>query len=165
MASIAFSPRALAQASSRHPWRTVTGWALVGVLAVVAIGALLPGALISGGNPTNNPQSQRARELIQRDFPTSARAAATDVIVVSSSRYSVDAPEFRAVVHQLSAEAQRAKGITSVHTYLEPGAAGLVSRDRHATMIQLAIPNPHMQSNGISTVIGDVQRANAQPAF
>src|ERR671935_1410005 len=129
MASIAFSPRALAQASSRHPWRTVTGWALVGALAVVAIGALLPGALISGGNPTNNPQSQRARDLIQRDFPASAHAATTDVIVVSSQRFSVDAPQFRAVVHRLAAEALSAKGVTSVQTYLGPRGARLVSHD------------------------------------
>src|SRR5919204_2162891 len=141
MASIAFSPRALAQASSRHPWRTVTGWALVGVLAVVAIGALLPGSLISGGNPTNNPQSQRARDLIQREFPVNASAATTDVIVVSSQRYSVDAPKFRALVRRLAADARGARGVTSVQTYLGQGSGALVSRNRHATMIRLAIPN------------------------
>jgi uncharacterized membrane protein YdfJ with MMPL/SSD domain len=159
------STRALALASARHPWRTIAGWTVVAVLAAVAIGALLPGALISGGNPTNNPQSLKARDLIQRDFAASARAAATDVIVVSSQRYSVDEPQFRAVVRRLAAEARGAEGVTSVQTYLGQGGARLVSRDRHATMIPLAIPNSHMQTNGISTAIGDVQRANAQPAF
>jgi hypothetical protein len=58
----------------------------------VAIAALLPGALISGGNPINNPQSQRARDAVRRDFPATAGAATTDIIIVSSQRYSVDAP-------------------------------------------------------------------------
>ncbi len=54
------STRALALAGARHPWRTIAAWMVVAVLAAVAIGALLPGALISGGNPVNNPQSQCA---------------------------------------------------------------------------------------------------------
>src|SRR5919106_2617718 len=112
------STRSMAQASARHPWRTIAVWTAVVVLAVAAIATLLPGALISGGSPTNNPQSQRARDAIQRDFPASAHAAATDVIVVSSQRHSVDAPQFRTLVRRLALEARRATGVTSVRTYL-----------------------------------------------
>jgi uncharacterized membrane protein YdfJ with MMPL/SSD domain len=158
------STRALALAGARHPWRTIAAWTAVAVLAAVAIGALLPGALISGGNPINNPQSQRARDALRRDFPATASAATTDVIIVSSRRYSVDAPAFRSLVRSL-ASAGRVSDVTSVRTYLGGGGARLVSRSRHAAMIPLAIPNRQSSSNVIATVISTVRRANAVPGF
>ena len=159
------STRALALAAARNPWRTIAVWMVVAVLAAVAIGSLLSGALISGGNPINNPQSQRARDALQRDFPATAGAATTDIIVVSSQRYTVAAPRFRTLVRSLATEAGRASGVTGVQTYLSGGGARLVSRDRHATMIRLAIPNRQSASNGISTVISGVKGANATPGF
>ena len=56
------STQRLAMMSARHPWRTIGAWIAAVVVAVVAIGTLLGGALTTEGNPTNNPQSQRADE-------------------------------------------------------------------------------------------------------
>ena len=53
----------LVLASARHPWRVIGIWIAAFVIALVAIGALLGGALTTEGNPTNNPQSQRAKDV------------------------------------------------------------------------------------------------------
>jgi putative drug exporter of the RND superfamily len=71
---------ALATSSARHPWRTVGGWLAAVVAAVAAIGALLGGALTTEGNPTNNPQSQRAADVLSAAFPATAGAAVTDIV-------------------------------------------------------------------------------------
>src|SRR5262245_12000918 len=91
-------------ASARHPWRTIGAWIAALVIALVAIGALLGGALTTEGNPTNNPQSQRAKDVREAAFPSSAGAAVTDIAVVESQRYTADAPEFQTVVRRLAGE-------------------------------------------------------------
>src|SRR6266550_7211265 len=95
------STQKLAMMSARHPWRTIGVWIVVVVVAVVAIGALLGGALTTEGNPTNNPQSQRAKDVREAAFPASSSAAITDIVVVRSQRHTVDAPQFRALVRTL----------------------------------------------------------------
>src|SRR5215471_17601228 len=101
-------------ASARHPWRTIGAWIAAIVIAVVAIGALLGSALTTEGNPTNNPQSQRAKDVLAAAFPPSAGAAVTDIVVVRSSRYTVDAPQFRALVRGLVSDVGRANDVKMV---------------------------------------------------
>jgi uncharacterized membrane protein YdfJ with MMPL/SSD domain len=156
------STRSAAAASARRPWRVIALWTLVVVLAVVAIGGLLPGSLISGGNPTNNPQSLRAHDVIERSFPASSGAGVTDTIVVSSGRYGARSPRFRTLIARLTREARRADGVTAAQSYLD-GPPSLVSADGHAALVRLTIPDQH--SNGIDDVIKDVKRADARPDF
>src|SRR5215510_13993125 len=99
----------IALASARHPRRTIGAWIAAMVLAVVVIGALLGGALTTEGNPTNNPQSQRAKDVRETAFPASSSAAITDVVVVRSTRYTVYAPQFRSLVRTLAGEVRSAK--------------------------------------------------------
>src|SRR5262249_15119265 len=94
----------LALASARPPRRTLGAWLAAVLLAVVAIGALLGGALTTEGKPTNNPQSQRAKHVREAAFSAASSAAITDIVVVRSSRYTVDAPRFRALVRRLAGE-------------------------------------------------------------
>jgi len=54
------STQALATMSARHPWRTIGAWVAAAAVAVVAIGALLGGALTTEGNP-NQQSAVRAR--------------------------------------------------------------------------------------------------------
>jgi putative drug exporter of the RND superfamily len=152
---------ALATSSARHPWRTVGGWLAAVVAAVVAIGALLGGALTTEGNPTNNPQSQRAGDVLSAAFPATAGAAVTDIVVVRSPRYTVDAPQFRALVRGLAAQVRRADGVESVRSYLAARDPSLISRDRHATMVQFAAAS----GDGIDGIVGAVERAGARPGF
>ena len=153
--------RAVALACARHPWRTIAAWVAAVVVGVVAIGALLGGALTTEGNPTNNPQSQQAEDALSRAFPPTASAAVTDVVVVRSRQYTVDAPSFRALVRGLAAEAGQAEGVDGIRTYLDARDPSLVTGDRHATIIQLAAAS----DDGIDDIVGAVERADASAAF
>jgi uncharacterized membrane protein YdfJ with MMPL/SSD domain len=158
---VKLSTQALALASARHPWRTIGLWVVCVVVAAVAIGALLGGALTTEGNPTNNPQSERAKDALSRAFPATASAAVTDIVVVRSPRYTVEAPQFRALVRALAATVRQAGGVDSVRTYLDVRDPSLVTEDRHATMVQFAADS----DDGIDDVVDAVARADARPAF
>jgi len=135
-----FSTRTLALSCARHPRRTLVWWGVAALVALVAIATLLGGALTTDSNPTNNPQSLRARDVLDKALPANAQASTTDLVVIRSTRYVVDAPQYRTFVGQLAAEVGRAKGVVSVHTYLT-GDGSLVSQDRHAALIALSMPS------------------------
>src|SRR5262245_50769434 len=155
--------KALALACARHPWRTIGGWVAAIVVAVVVIGALLGGALTTEGKPTNNPQSERAKNVREAAFPAASSAAITDIVVIHSGRYTVDAPPFQTVVRTLADDVRAAKGVDSVRSYLAVSDPSLVSRDRHTAMVQFAMPDE--SSSGIDDVVSAVQRADASTAF
>ena len=158
-----FSTRALALASASHPWRTLAAWGVAAVLGIVAAGALLGGSLSSENRPTDNRQSQQAADLIDRSFPAGSRASATDMIVIRSARYTVDSPQFRSLVDGLAGEVRHDAGVASATTYLDGGGASLVSRDRHAALVPVNMPD--FDSQGMNDVIGAVNRVDANPAF
>ena len=154
----------IALACATRPWRTIGAWLAAIVLAVVAIGALLGGALTTEGNPTNNPQSQRAKDVREAAFPAASGSAITDIIVVRSRRYTVDAPQYRAFVRTLAGEVRGANGVESVRSYVgSSDDLSLVSKDRRATMVQFSMPDE--SSSGIDDVISTVKRADGSPAF
>jgi uncharacterized membrane protein YdfJ with MMPL/SSD domain len=152
---------ALALASARHPWRTVVAWIAAVVVAIVAIGGLLGGALSTEGHPTNNPQSERAKDVLTGAFPPTVQGAVTDIVVVRSSKYTVDAPQFRALVRSLAADVRAAGDVASVRTYLDASDPSLVTNDRHATMVQFS----DASDDGIDDIVGAVERADSSPAF
>jgi uncharacterized membrane protein YdfJ with MMPL/SSD domain len=155
------STQTLATTSARHPWRTIGVWVVAVVVGVVAIVALLGGSLTTEGNPTNDPQSQRAKEALSQAFPPTAGSALTDIVVVRSPRYRVDAPQFQAPVRALGSEVRRADDVESVRTYLDSRDRSLVSKDRHAAMVQFAAGS----EDGIDDIVAAVERADAAPAF
>jgi uncharacterized membrane protein YdfJ with MMPL/SSD domain len=156
-----FSTRTLAVWSARHAWRTVAAWVALMIVAAVAVGGLLGGSLRSSGQPTDNPQSQRARDEIKRAFPAASSAATTDLVVVRSARYSVGGAQFRALTDTLVGQLRAADGVRAVGSYDRGGA--LVSRDRHAALIRLSMPT--FNSTGIKQVVSAVKRADSSPGF
>ncbi len=153
----------LALACATRPGRTIWAWVGAVVVAIAAIALLLGGALSSEGNPTNNPQSQRAKDVREAAFPSASSTAVTDLVVVRSARYTVDTPQFRSFVRVLAGEVRGTKDVASVRTYLGATDPGLVSKDRHATVVQFAIPDEG--SSGIDDVIDIVRRADSSEAF
>ncbi len=141
------SIRSLVLASAAHPRRTIAAWAGAAVLAIFAIVVLLGGSLSTDNHPTDNRQSQRAAALIDRSFP--AVSETSDVIVIRSERYSVNSPQFRALLGSLAAKAH---GET---------AKSRVSADRHALLLPVSIAD----SDSTDGVITAVKRADANPAF
>ena len=156
-----FSTEGIARASAYHPWRAVGGWLGVIVAAFVCIGALLGGGLTTDGAPTNNPASKRAEAIIDRSFPPAQRRELTDVLIVRSSQYSVDAPRFRDFESDLVREIRGVSGVASVQSYVSDRDPSLVSRDRHATLIQIDVPD----DGDIDGVLDIVNGSSSAQAF
>ena len=150
----------LARSCSRHPWRTIGAWIGAVVLAIAAL-ALVFGSLTTNGHPTNDPESQRADEMIAQSFPPDPSRATTDLVVISSLRFTVNSPQFRAFVLRLAAAGRATGGVENARIYYETRDRTQVSRDRHALLIPIVIPDTD-QAGPVEDV---VDRANESPAF
>jgi uncharacterized membrane protein YdfJ with MMPL/SSD domain len=150
----------LARSCSRHPWRTIGAWIGAVVLAIAAL-ALVFGSLTTNGHPTNDPESQRADEMIAQSFPPDPSRATTDLVVISSLRFTVNSTQFRAFVLRLAAAGRATGGVESARIYYETRDRTQVSRDRHALLIPIVIPDTD-QAGPVEDV---VDRANESPAF
>jgi RND superfamily putative drug exporter len=150
----------IARACASHPWRTIGGWIAGVVLAIAAVALLLGGSLTTDGAPTNDPESQRAEDLIVRAFPRGIPQT-TDVVLVRSSRYTVDDPQFRELVGRLVAEGRRLGLSSPPRTYLTSDDPTLISRDRHATTVGVTDP----PADTLDQLRGAVRKAGAATAF
>ena len=150
----------LARACSRHPWRAIGGWIVAVVLAVAAL-ALLLGDLTTEGHPTNNPESQRAGALIAQGFPPDPSRATSDLVVISSPRYTVDDPQYRAFVAKLVADGRATGGVGNARVYYVTHDKTQVSSDRHAMLIPLFIRD----TDDAGPVEDVAKQADRNPAF
>ena len=153
------STQTVTTASARHPWRTIGIWIVTFVLAIAAIGILLGDSLTTEGAPTNNPESERAIDAIARAFPPNPETFTTDVVVIRSERYTVDAPEFRAFADALIREAD--EQALNPRSYLTEPSTAAVSEDRKATLVSIAI----LDDGDTPAVIDALEAANEDPAF
>jgi putative drug exporter of the RND superfamily len=132
-------PEALAGAASRHPWRTLTLWAVLILAAGFASSAFLAGALTTRADFTSRPDSVRARDLVEQRLRGPERD--TELVIVRSASRSVDDPAFRARVAGLQRDiAALGTGVVqrvgSLYQLQDPS---LVSRDRHATLLPVVM--------------------------
>jgi RND superfamily putative drug exporter len=141
----------LARACATHPWRSIAAWIAAVVLAGAAA-ALLMGDLTTEGHPTNNPESQQAEHAIERAFPPNPKKAVSDIVVIRSSRYTVDETPFRAFVGRLAQAGRRSGAIAGYQSYYVTNDAALVSKDRHATAVPLLIPDSGDAGKAIDVV-------------
>jgi RND superfamily putative drug exporter len=149
----------LARASAARPRRTLAVWGIVVVAAFALIATSLHG-LTSDAHVTGNPESARAASAIAKAFPPTPQSQATDVVVVSSTRYTASDPTFRALVAGLVRDIQATGKIAGVASYLD-GIPQLVAPSRHATLIQLVAKS----DDAMKPVIPVVQRAGKTPNF
>ena len=135
---------ALARVSSRRPWTTVGIWILALVAAIGIIAVFLGDALTTEDYFTNNPESDRAEDILHEaefDFGTSA----SEIVIVRSQTLTVDDAEYQAFVQTLftdlkgsQAEVKDPKGEehpVGVGNYYQTRDESLVSEDRHTTII------------------------------
>jgi RND superfamily putative drug exporter len=99
---------------------------------------LLGGSLTTEGEPTNNPESQRADDVRLAAFPPSTQSRVTDIVVIRSEEGTVDSPQFVAFVRDFVAD-DKISALGRARTYLDEGGAELVSEDRHATIIPIVL--------------------------
>ena len=151
------STEGLARASSRHPWRTIGAWVAVVVLSAVAAAALLPGALTTEVELTNNPESTRAETVASRHFPPDPRRG--EIVIVRSERLTVDDSAFARFVADFYREGRKAGAIYKARTYFTTHDPTLVSSDRHAIVI------PTIYAHEVSRLIDLVKRTDGRDGF
>jgi uncharacterized membrane protein YdfJ with MMPL/SSD domain len=152
----------LAVWTSRRPWLTLAAWALALVTAIAVSAAFLGDALSGDEEVTSDTESRRADVLAFERFADERGRRggdATEVAVVRSPGTAVDEPRFKRRVQGLAAELIRA-GATQVTTFYDTGERRLVSRDRDATGMLVALGGD--AEDDIEGVVEAVQRADAR---
>jgi RND superfamily putative drug exporter len=118
-------------------------------LVALALVATSLHGLSSNGNVVGNPESTKAKNAIARAFPAVVASEKQDVIVVSSSRYKVHSPRFRAFGRRLEAALQATGEVQSAR----PVA---LSPDRHSALVSVQIRS----DSGAHPVEQVVEKAN-----
>jgi uncharacterized membrane protein YdfJ with MMPL/SSD domain len=148
--------------SSRRPWLTLAGWAVVLVAAISVSAALLGDALSGEEEVTRETESRRADELAFERFAAERGGETSEVVVVRSDRATVDEPRFERRVQGLATEL-RGAGAIGVTTFYDSGERRLVSRDRDATGMLVAL-GPDAEDD-IENVVEAVQGADGPRGF
>jgi uncharacterized membrane protein YdfJ with MMPL/SSD domain len=141
----------IARACAAHPGRTFAAWGLALVAAALAIVFLMT-ELTTEATLANNPQSDRAKDLIESSLPPDPRRAVSDLVVVRSERLTVEQPAFRAAVEGVADDLRASEVVPQVHTYYDTRDRALVSDDRHATLVPIAILGPDEAGDVIDVV-------------
>ena len=139
----------LARACAAHPWRTLGAWGAV-VLAALALVATSLGGLTSDATVVGNPESQQAVDVLMKAFPPTPaerKRDVSDVVVVSSARYTATSPQFRQFVGKLEGRLRATPKVQNVHE--------AATRD-HAALIQLLVPT----DDDIKPVVSVVEQAD-----
>jgi RND superfamily putative drug exporter len=138
----------LARFSATHPWRVVAAWVLVLVLAVATMG-ILGDATTTEIRFTNSPEAQTGMDILARaglddNNPTD------ETVIIQATSDTVDDAAYRQQVEKVTAALRGMDGVVvpdSVVNYYELSAnpdtatmaEGMVSKDRHTTLIPLTL--------------------------
>ena len=150
----------IAGASARHPWRVVALW--VGIVALA-----LTTLITVGDRFTTNEEfrvdleSRVADGLITERLNGGQEAPLQERVIVSATDLSVDDPAFQAVVHDVATALSADGDVASVVTYYDSGEDGMVSFDRHRTVVLATLagdPNePTMHAQSVLATIDDLR--------
>jgi putative drug exporter of the RND superfamily len=138
----------LARASAARPRRTFALWGLAVVVALGLIVTSLHG-LNSNGNVVGNPESTKAKDTIAQVFPGVVASEQQDVIVITSQRYAINGPRFRAFAKRYFA-ALRATG------HVRDARVVAISPGRNSALVAVQIDS----DSGAHAVEQVVQNAN-----
>jgi putative drug exporter of the RND superfamily len=130
-----FGLESIARVCARHPWRTLSIWAVVLASAAAVTMMYLGGALSNEQRFTNDPESTRATALVQERFPGDQHTR--ELVIVRSSEATVDDQLFRAQVQAVTAGVM-ALGpdvVLGSLDYTTDSSPVLVSEDRHAALL------------------------------
>ncbi len=130
----------LARTSALHPWRATGLWAVLVVLAVLAVGSLLG----SGISPESKfraakPDSVVGQDLLEQRLTGPQKV--TDFVIVRSAARTIDDAAFKAYVTDVAAKIQ-ALGpnvVANVATFYQTNDPTAVSRDKHSTLIAVVM--------------------------
>jgi RND superfamily putative drug exporter len=136
-------------------------WGALVVVSLGLVGTLLGSGLTSGTSLTNDPESAKAKELVDARLPH--QNSTDEVIVVRSERLVVSDRAFAGQVRALVGEVRRGSDVKQISSYLDPGGKVLVSADRHATMLPVVLAGP--KDKRIAGLVSTVERTNGSGGF
>ncbi len=120
----------LAKVATRHPWKVVAVWVLV--MAVAAPFAMrFEDILTSAGWDVGGSDSQKARQLIERELPQTFPQNL--VAVFHSDEMTVDDPKYAAAVDSALSRGEGDKSVAGVMSYFNTNNRRLVSEDGRTT--------------------------------
>lgn len=165
--SLNLSTEGLARASARHPWRAIGIWAVILVISVGLIGAFLSDALTTEFTFTNDPESQRADDLLKERLRGPKHAA--EVVVVRSDTLTVDDPAFHDRVEGLyGALIALGPNVVAGGThYYQNRDESLVSTNRRTAIIPFSMAGDFDDAvrSMEDTVLDLVRAANGKDGF
>jgi RND superfamily putative drug exporter len=116
---------------SANHWKTATLIWLAFVVLAVAVGRTVGTVQLSDSEIGTGETAKAQALLADAGFPTPAG----ETVIIKSTALTADAPAFRAVVRDVSAELRGLKGVVNVRS----GERGQVSADRRAELVQFEI--------------------------
>jgi putative drug exporter of the RND superfamily len=125
----------LARMCARHPWRTLSVWAVVLACAAAVTVMYLGGALSNEQRFTNDPESARATALVQERFPGDQHTR--ELVIVRSPGVTVDDKQFRDQVQAVIAKVMGLGPdvVLGSLDYTTDASPVLVSADRRAALL------------------------------
>ena len=132
----------LARVCARRPWITIGIWVIAIALAMFFNVTMLDDALVTEVEPTNNPESSEAFDIMNERLGISAYEDLDETIIIRSSTLKVDDAEFRSHVEQLYDELMMMgeEVFLGGATYYVTQDPSMVSANRHSTLIALTMP-------------------------
>jgi RND superfamily putative drug exporter len=151
----------LARYSALHPARMLAIWGVIFVLSVAAIALLLPSAITTDATVTNDPESEQGYAAMSRHERASDDVV-NEVVLFRAPGGDVTADrEVRREVEKLAAALEATGRTSSVRTTYDSNDPSLVSPDRDATVLTIAMGRDAKE--GIEDVIEVVERADRGP--
>jgi RND superfamily putative drug exporter len=112
---MAIGTEALARASARKPWRTVVIWVVLLVTAGLLTSALLGDALTTSITFTDEPESDRARALIEG---VRGEQSGTEFVVITSETATAGDPDHASFVNEVQTALAASEAVAGVGSYL-----------------------------------------------
>jgi putative drug exporter of the RND superfamily len=157
------SPGGLARLSARHPWRIVSVWVVLLVLAVVAASEL-GDVLTTESTILSHPDSVKGADLLEQRL----RGAdpVTETVIVRSQAATVDDVAFQTQVERTATDLLGMTGIVAAaDTFYTSGNPGLVSADRHTTLILVTLVGSLDDAEGYVGAYRDTVAAHRSDGF
>jgi RND superfamily putative drug exporter len=151
----------LARHAALHPKRMLAIWGGIFALSIAAIALLLPSAITTDAAVTSDPESEQGYQAMSRHLPPSDDFVNEVVVVRAPERDVTKDRQVRLEVERLAAALQATGQTERVVTYYESKDPALVSPDRDATLITIAM-GPDAE-DGIKDVIEVVREADRGP--
>ncbi|OGT25314.1 MAG: hypothetical protein A2Z17_04485 [Gammaproteobacteria bacterium RBG_16_66_13] len=120
----------LATMATRHPWKVLAVWAFL-MVAAAPFAMRFEDILTSAGWDVGGSDSQKARQLIERELPQTFPQNL--VAVFHSDELRVDDAEYRAAVESALSRIEQDKSVAGVMSYFNTGNRRLVSADGRTT--------------------------------